>query len=107
MKFGRRIGQSTRRNELSARVGGEEFALVAPETSAEELQQAAERFRKLIGGEDIATDIGPLTVTASLGAAFTASVGPETGKSLYEVADKALYESKSGGRDRVTVIRHS
>lgn len=107
VEVGRRIAQGTRRNELSARVGGEEFALVAPETSAEEMQQAAERFRKLIGGEAIATDVGPLTVTASVGAVFTASVGSETAKSLYEVADKALYESKSGGRDRVTVIRHS
>ncbi|MEL7154959.1 MAG: diguanylate cyclase [Actinomycetota bacterium] len=106
-EVGRRITEGTRRNELSARVGGEEFALIAPETSSDELTQAAERFRTLIGGSPIETDIGPLNVTASLGAAFSTNVGPDAAKRLYESADKALYESKTAGRDRVTVTHTS
>ncbi|MEM8925086.1 MAG: GGDEF domain-containing protein [Actinomycetota bacterium] len=103
-EVGERIKNGTRRAELSARVGGEEFALVLPQTSDEELTMVAERFRGLIGEEPIETAMGPLTVTASLGAAMTADVGDDDiTRKLYESADRALYTSKSEGRDRVTV----
>ncbi len=101
---GARITEGTRRNELSARVGGEEFALIVPDTSPEELAQAAERFRALIDDEPIPTDIGLLHVTASVGAGYAVIIEGETaGKKLYETADKALYQSKNEGRNRVTI----
>ncbi|MEM9131575.1 MAG: diguanylate cyclase [Actinomycetota bacterium] len=101
---GARITEGTRRNELSARVGGEEFALIVPDTSPDELAQAAERFRAMIDDEPIPTDIGLLHVTASVGAAFAVAVeGEMAGKKLYESADKALYQSKNEGRNRVTI----
>lgn len=99
-----RIAEGTRRNELSARVGGEEFALIVPDTSPAELAQAAERFRALIDDEPVPTDIGLLHVTASVGVGYLVAVeGENAAKKLYESADSALYRSKQEGRNRVTI----
>lgn len=99
---GERIQSGTRRGELSARIGGEEFAVVLPDVSGDELARAAERFRGLVGDEPIETSIGPLTVTTSVGAAQSSVSSPDTQTKLFAMADAALYESKDCGRDRVT-----
>lgn len=98
-----RIDGGTRRSELSARIGGEEFAVVLPDTSPIELEKAAERFRALIGTEPVETGMGPLSVTASVGAAHTTVVDEDTATTLFTTADQALYESKEGGRNQVTM----
>jgi diguanylate cyclase (GGDEF)-like protein len=102
-EFGRRLQRGSRRGELVARTGGEEFALVLPDTSPEELAGAAERLRATLDGEPIETDAGPLPVTASIGAAWTRSVSAGVEKLLYETADAALYDSKGNGRNQVTM----
>ncbi len=103
-EFGRRLEDSSRRGELAARIGGEEFALVLPDVeSGPELAGAAERIRSLMGSEPVATAMGPLTVTASVGGAYTRTVDDNTQDVLFKTADKALYAAKDGGRDRVEV----
>jgi diguanylate cyclase (GGDEF)-like protein len=99
---GTRILEATRRGELSARVGGEEFAIILPDTTSDELALAAERFRSLIGDTPISTSIGPLPVTISVGAAQTHRPVSGSQSSLLAEADAALYESKNNGRNRVT-----
>lgn len=101
--IGQRLAATTRRTELAARIGGEEFAIVLPDAAEADLAGALERMRRLIGDEPVETSVGPLTVTASLGAAFfSPGDGPDPA-GLFESADRALYASKHGGRNRATV----
>jgi diguanylate cyclase (GGDEF)-like protein len=103
-EIGKRLLDGSRRGELAARVGGEEFAVIMPDVVVQELAGAAERMRAMIGGAPVDTAIGPLAVTASIGAAYTAVAVPDIEAALYKKADDALYASKEGGRDRVTVV---
>ncbi len=102
-EVGRRLLEGSRRGELSARVGGEEFAIIMPDVVPQELAGAAERMRAMIGDEPIDTAMGPLAVTASIGVSYTAAAKPDVANALYKKADDALYESKDGGRDRVSI----
>ncbi len=91
-----------RPSDLLGRIGGEEFAVVLPQTGIEGTRAAAERLRQAIAGVRIAMDDGELSFTASFGA--TACAGPlDTAAGMLKRADVALYESKRAGRNRVTV----
>ncbi len=89
-----------RQDDIAARVGGEEFALLLPHTDIAAAAGVAERVRSAISRLDV-TDICPgWTVTVSSGAA--AMLGSRPGE-LYSAADAALYRAKSQGRNRVCV----
>ncbi|MGR2740185.1 GGDEF domain-containing protein [Billgrantia sp. Q4P2] len=92
-----------RPRDLLARFGGEEFALVLPETDLESARQVAERCRAAISDASIphrASDVSHL-VTVSMGVA-TANPADGGGQaSLIEKADRLLYRAKQGGRDRI------
>ena len=87
----------TRGIDLAARVGGEEFAVILPETDFEGGLDVADRLRVAVREMDV-----PLVgrVTASFGVAEF-PVCSATGRELVSVADAALYQAKRGGRDRV------
>ena len=95
------IMQATARaSDWVCRYGGEEFVILLPDADAESAMQAAERSRAAI-------ENGPWTlrpVTASFGVA-TANSGIATPQELIDRADKAMYASKAGGRNRVTPAR--
>ncbi|MDB1125085.1 tetratricopeptide repeat-containing diguanylate cyclase [Vibrio algarum] len=81
-----------------ARIGGEEFCIILPNTNATLAMSMAEGIRKQIAAKTISN----VSVTCSLGiASLNASV--ETPDELLECADKALYQSKNDGRNRVTL----
>ncbi len=82
--------------ELAYRLGGEEFLIVLPGVSHGEGQEIAERLRAAIE-ETRPTDI-PITVSFGLSAASGEEVVYE---SLFKAADRALYEAKRAGRNRV------
>ncbi len=85
-----------RASDLAARHGGEEFALILPQTDGAGAAAIAERLRRSVAG-----DAGPRRpVTVSLGVA-TLTPG-EDGGGLLARADGALYEAKAAGRNRVT-----
>ncbi len=90
----------SREGDVPCRVGGEEFAFVLPETAKPDAMTFAERFRRGVEANILAPG-GGYALTVSIGlAAF-----PEDGKTTEEIlwaADEALYESKRGGRNRVT-----
>ncbi|MFC4348976.1 GGDEF domain-containing protein [Kordiimonas lipolytica] len=89
-----------RRNELLARVGGEEFAVLLPHTSLEQATQLAERLREVMHELTVTVDgTTELSVTMSLGVVTLAT--DEGAKSFAERADAAMYEAKRLGRDRV------
>jgi diguanylate cyclase (GGDEF)-like protein len=83
-----------RRIDFTARVGGDEFAVIAPRTDAAAAAALGERIRTL------ATEHGPWGLTVSVGVA-TMSDGQPPATFLREVADTALYAAKRAGRNRV------
>jgi two-component system, cell cycle response regulator len=87
----------TRGIDLAARIGGEEFAVILPETNFEVGFEVAERLRHAIKQDEIPT-VGH--ITASFGVAeFPACA--QTGRELLMAADAAMYEAKRQGRNRV------
>jgi diguanylate cyclase (GGDEF)-like protein len=102
--FAKTVTASMRETNLAARYGGEEFVVLLPDTSAKSCALVAERIRKAVMVMVVPSNTDrPLPpVSVSMGIA----VFPEHGQTLDEViqaSDKALYESKRGGRNRVTV----
>jgi len=106
-QFADRISLDLRQHEdWVARVGGEEFAVVLPETTEDEARIVAKRLCKQISANPFITSVGALKVTASFGIA--SRIGVRTtlrdAKAFVRQADSALYESKRRGRNRVTVF---
>jgi len=89
----------TRYHDIVARLGGEEFAIVAPNMELEVLSRFAERIRKAVASQVIATGNVRLTVTASVGLAIWDR--RETMEDLYRRADARLYQAKRQGRNRI------
>jgi two-component system, cell cycle response regulator len=107
-----RLRDNLRAVDLIARIGGEEFLVAMPDTTAAQGQVAAERLRRMIEGAPFAAQIedgkGPcpqIKVTLSIGVAVGGpnSLGSEDVSMLFNRADAALYSAKSAGRNMVTV----
>ena len=94
------LQEFTRFHDIVARLGGEEFAIVAPNLDEELLIKLAERIRKAIGSLTVPAGNVRLRVTASLGLAVWN--GKETAEGFYRRADMRLYEAKRMGRNRVS-----
>ena len=90
-----------RRGDTLARVGGEEFAVILPETDLAEAQQVAERLREGVAALRLGPQARTPAVTMSFGAVASAPERPLAAGTLYELADAAMYEAKEQGRDRV------
>ncbi len=92
-----------RGTDFLARFGGDEFAVLMPETDCDEASTVAERIQTAIRGIAIESCDGPVCVTASIG---VAALLPEdaTAQLLLERADVALYSAKRQGRNRVVFI---
>ncbi|WP_017812192.1 MULTISPECIES: tetratricopeptide repeat-containing diguanylate cyclase [Paenibacillus] len=83
-----------------ARIGGEEFLAILPDTNAVQGLQQADRLRQAIHSADWSTITGTLPVTASLGVSTMAGVAINRTE-LLAIADHRLYEAKHSGRNRV------
>ncbi len=98
-----RLRNNVRSADLVARHGGEEFLIALPDTAPQTGVKAAERLRSAISSMSIrpAPGLPPLLVTVSVGAAVAMPGRSRSFEALREDADRALYESKQAGRNRV------
>jgi diguanylate cyclase (GGDEF)-like protein len=103
----RSVAAASRQADLAARFGGEEFAVLLPDTDAEGARLVAERIRSSVAGGPVRlADGGDIAVTLSIGIA----IGPQDGETpdrMLERADQALYSAKRAGRNRVFLYRET
>ncbi|WP_138677344.1 sensor domain-containing diguanylate cyclase [Candidatus Accumulibacter phosphatis] len=89
--------------DAAFRYGGEEFALLLPETDLAGAVRLAERLRRCLAEEPLTTAAGiPLKITASISA--TELSEPETEDSLIRRADQGVYLAKQGGKNQVVPV---
>lgn len=93
------LGDMTRYHDVVARLGGEEFAVVAPNMDADTLVRFAERIRKAIAATTVFSGNVRLKITASVGLAVWDR--KEAAEEFFRRADKQLYHAKKQGRNRV------
>lgn len=94
------ITQTLRQNDVIGRVGGEEFMVLMPDTSANDAVVLAERIRSLTESMVIPLENGSLSVTVSIGVAEFGVDGDDQDK-VFKAADDRLYRAKHEGRNRV------
>ncbi len=102
--FGAAARACLRESDLIARMGGEEFAVLLPETTVEAALASAERLRAAIAALRLPVAEGELRFTVSIGVAALDPAWDDATAVLSE-ADKALYEAKRLGRDQVRLQR--
>ena len=89
-----------RREDILARVGGEEFAAILPEIERASAMLVAEKIRDVVASSHFAFEELVMPCTVSIGVSELGD-GCEDPKTLYAAADAALYRAKSSGRNRV------
>lgn len=99
-ELARVVSARIRRDEVFARFGGEEFALLLPETNLEGARQLCENLRQRVAENRFVFQGEHIPVTISLGAALL-SEKDKGATELLQRADEKLYEAKRGGRNRV------
>jgi diguanylate cyclase (GGDEF)-like protein len=99
-ELARRIQSSLRSSDLTGRYGGEEFLVVLPGCTLEQVSSCAERIRSTIADQPIDAESAPLAVTVSIGTSILAPTLNSPTDALSK-ADEALYQAKRMGRNRV------
>ena len=102
-----RLRENLRAIDLVGRIGGEEFLVAMPQTSARQAKLAADRLRRVIGNLPFVLDDGEtlLAVSVSVGVAVSGAgdLPPQPLNQLCRGADKALYRAKTAGRNQVAM----
>jgi diguanylate cyclase (GGDEF)-like protein/PAS domain S-box-containing protein len=108
IKLGEICRKILREVDIIGRVGGEEFAVLLPETDKDEATEVAERLREALANTKVLLPIGglPLHFTVSIG--LSTLVGKDDNlDTLFHLADKGLYQAKESGRNKVCVVTPS
>ncbi len=91
-----------RQIDLITRYGGDEFAILLPDTPLDHAREAAERFRRTLRIDPLKIKDREIHLSASIGVAcFSRDI--QTIQQLFELADKALYQAKNSGRDTIYI----
>ena len=101
VEFANQLELSLRPYDQAARFGGEEFAMILPETSLEQAAQISERVRKEVSELSFADELKDMHLTISIGVAPFPAPDIDTLDDLIREADHALYRAKAAGRNRV------
>jgi diguanylate cyclase (GGDEF)-like protein len=103
---GNAISRSIRVSDIAARYGGDEFAVILPQTPPEGAMRVCERLLRAISEAGFQDDSGKICrVTASLGLAYYPADDVETPEDLVHSADGALYGAKRSGKNRYSAVR--
>ncbi len=100
-RLGEVVAAGCRRTDIAARYGGEEFALILNRATAEQARRTARRILAAVRGLEIPVPSGRLDLTCSAGVAV-AALG-DTPAQVLARADRALYQAKDEGRDRLCI----
>ena len=100
-RFGQILREAVRSVDLASRHGGEEFAALFPETGARAALAVADRVRRTLAREPLASDGRSFRLTVSAGVADTTGLSGGGRELLLFRADRALYAAKEAGRNRV------
>jgi diguanylate cyclase (GGDEF)-like protein len=98
--LGNLANENKRPSDILARIGGDEFVLLLPETAGEQACVLAERLRETVAQSKLGGPGATMKITISIGAA-TATVSISGIERLIKCADEALYAAKAAGRNRV------
>ena len=102
----RAIKSCTRAGDLAARYGGEEFLVIVPGAALDVAESIGERYRRAVRRIELSYPSGePQPLTVSVGIAGCPGGTPTHRAALLRAADKALYDAKQSGRDRVVVYK--
>lgn len=96
-----RLREAVRSVDVAARIGGDEFAVILPESSADDTDQLYRRVQSSMRG----TSLGPAEDRLRLSAGIAELQHGDTAAGLFERADGALYRAKDLGKDRADVSR--
>ncbi len=94
---------SLRKKDTVARYGGEEFVLILSGAGLEESRMIAERIRRLVENTPVQMGQAQINLTVSMGISNFPIHRPESKEELVKMADRALYEAKRGGRNKVCI----
>jgi diguanylate cyclase (GGDEF)-like protein len=102
-RIGDILREASRESDVLARYGGDEFVIVLPQTNTTNALNMAERIRYRIENYAFALEDKVVSSTMSMGVATAPYKEINSSEDLLEAADKALYESKRSGKNRVSV----
>ena len=97
-EIGRILKEHVRRNDITCRYGGEEFAVILPNASRDNIYAAYDRFREMVSEHLFEYESNKFHITVSIGIAF--SNDAESANDLLSHADQALYNAKESGRNK-------
>lgn len=95
--------KTLRKGDVAGRLGGEEYAMILPETNVQGAVIACERIMHVIRGQDVEAGTHRIHYTVSLGLTDAGAPG-DTVDHVLKRADMAMYEAKRAGRDRIAVL---
>jgi diguanylate cyclase (GGDEF)-like protein/PAS domain S-box-containing protein len=104
VRLAREVSGTVRRNEIFFRIGGDEFAILAPDSSEEELVGLARRILAKIADTRFRFDDAEVRLSASVGIAVYPAHARD-GRELMERSDQAMYRAKTGGKNAWQVWR--
>jgi diguanylate cyclase (GGDEF)-like protein len=95
-----------RETDIVARIGGEEFVILLPETGESDAIELAQRVRLAVKQLLIPVEQGEIRITVSIGVTEWNKDAFRGIEEMMQYADKALYEAKEGGRNQVVSFSH-
>lgn len=100
--FAQILSNAARANDIIARIGGEEFAIILPETKIEDAHMILERIRKTVSSKELIIEGKKLSISMSTGLAHYQGDALKIDK-LVSQADKAMYKAKSEGKNCISL----
>lgn len=101
-RFAALARSSVRDQDIVARIGGEEFAVILPDATIDQARLVCDRVRRAIAGSTVKVDGAIISVTVSGG--VTAYGGRSIVEDVLRNADRALYRAKNAGRDQLAMV---